>query len=63
MTEKYCGVKFRTIFNTKRILSNDKILELINWCKEESLHNRYIKFPEELFISLTLHQAELIVKN
>ena len=37
--------------------------ELINWCKEESLHNRYIKFPEELFISLTLHQAELIVKN
>src|SRR3989339_338221 len=34
MTEKYCGVKFRTIFNTKRILSNDKILELINWCKE-----------------------------
>lgn len=34
MAEEYCGVKFRTIFNNKRILNNPKINYLINWCKE-----------------------------
>lgn len=34
MTESYCGVKFKTIFDNKTILKNPKILELINWCKE-----------------------------
>lgn len=34
MTEEYCGVKFRTVFNSKKVLSNDKLIELINWCKE-----------------------------
>lgn len=34
MSEEYCGVRFRTIFNNKRILNNPKILELIDWCKE-----------------------------
>lgn len=34
MSEEYCGVKFKTIFNNKKILNNSKILELINWCNE-----------------------------
>jgi len=34
MTEEYCGVKFRTIFNNKHILDNSKLQDLINWCKE-----------------------------
>ncbi len=34
MTERYCGVKFRTIFDNKTILNNPKIAELINWCNE-----------------------------
>lgn len=34
MTEEYCGVKFRTIFNNKIVLSYNKIQYLINWCKE-----------------------------
>ncbi len=37
--------------------------ELINWCKEETKEKKYIKFPEELFISLTLPQAKLIAKK
>lgn len=32
--EEYCGVKFRTVFNNKKLLSNPKISELINWCNE-----------------------------
>ena len=34
MAEGYCGVKFKTIFDKKRILHNRKLLDLINWCKE-----------------------------
>ncbi len=34
MTEDYCGVKFRTIFNEKKVLDEPKISELINWCNE-----------------------------
>ena len=34
MVEEYCGVKFRTVFNNKKLLSNPKISELINWCNE-----------------------------
>ena len=37
--------------------------ELINWCEEETQHHRYIKFPEELFLSLTKHQAKLIAQK
>jgi hypothetical protein len=37
--------------------------ELINWCKEEAKEKKYITFPEELFLSLTLHQAKLIAQN
>ncbi|MBI5325429.1 MAG: hypothetical protein HZB41_09195 [Ignavibacteriae bacterium] len=37
--------------------------ELINWCKEETKEKKYIKFPEELFLSLTLHQAKLIAQR
>ena len=34
MAEEYCGVKFKTVFKNKGILSNNKILELIDWCRE-----------------------------
>lgn len=34
MSEEYCGVRFRTIFDNKRILNNPSINELINWCIE-----------------------------
>lgn len=34
MTEEYCGVKFRSIFNNKTTISHKKIEELLNWCKE-----------------------------
>ena len=34
MAEEYCGVKFRTVFRNKRVLSNHKISELIEWCRE-----------------------------
>lgn len=34
MTETYCGVKFKTVFKSKRVLNNPRIQELINWCTE-----------------------------
>ncbi len=34
MSEEYCGVKFGTIFNNKKILNNPRVMELANWCIE-----------------------------
>ena len=37
--------------------------ELINWCEVEAKGKNYLTFPEEIFMSLTLEQSELIVKK
>ena len=36
MAEQYTGVKFRTIFRSKALLSDDKIPDMIRWSKELS---------------------------
>ncbi len=34
MSEKYCGVKFKTIFENRCVVDNSGLIELSGWCKE-----------------------------
>ncbi|TAL67597.1 MAG: hypothetical protein EPN82_14180 [Bacteroidetes bacterium] len=38
-------------------------IELIKWCEEEAKGKKYITFTEDIFLSLSLAQSELIVKK